>query len=282
MPAPDLMQDGTPNTALAGQGDPFAALTAAFALGRPALALEALFSVACAGARPGQDGTPPFQPGMAAACQAMLDHAAAHLPAMAVAENGVAGNAGVENGGAKNGGRPENVHIVTDLSAASGHRTLLEQIIRSRPQDRHVVLFTGTLSGVSRFALGRMADLGVRCHAPPGSAAVLWDKWLWLRATLADLAPLRVFLLHHPEDVLAALLGHEIAPVLGPRLVLWQQGDAIGCFGAGLPGATHLAFGAGPPAVLRAEGALRAGIPDPKVALLPLFFDPQTPLLRLC
>ncbi|MFC7704769.1 glycosyltransferase 61 family protein [Plastorhodobacter daqingensis] len=229
-------------------------IEAALAAGNPALALEILFSAAFAAARAGTGSAALELPALEAACTQFLAAAAPQHPLPAP-------HAGFD--------RPTNLYIVTEIYQAGGHRALLEALIAARPQDRHLVLFTMTIDRQRAFSLQRMADLGVLALAPdPGTG--LYDSWLWLRNKLAALAARRVFLLHHPEDVVAALAAREVAPRLGPRLYVIRHADTVASLGTGLDGATQVA--------IRPEQKARliAQEPGRRVALLPLV--PPAPL----
>ncbi|TMM49161.1 glycosyltransferase family 61 protein, partial [Sulfitobacter sabulilitoris] len=224
-----------------------------------ALRLEALFTKVRAAVSAGVGKGGLELPGMDASCRALL--ADADLPALSRGDDRPA--PGVEN-----------LYLVTEIYPAGGHRLLLEQLIRSRPQDRHTVVFTGLLNRTRTFSMTRMADLGVPAVAPDPQA-VLWDKWMWLRQRLAAEAPQRVFLLHHSEDVLATLVAQEIAPAYGRRLIVVRHADTVASLGADLMDATHLAIR---PAQ---KAALARRWPDLGLHLLPLCFDADAPAPRV-
>ncbi|MGO4855659.1 glycosyltransferase 61 family protein, partial [Phaeovulum sp. W22_SRMD_FR3] len=169
----------------------------------------------------------------------------------------------------------DNLYLVTEIYPAGGHRQLLEQMIRSRPHQRHLVVFTGALQIRARFSQSRLRAVGAEVTAPD-PRDILWDKWLWLRQTLAQTAPQRVILAHHSEDILAALIAQEIAGAFGPRLLFLRHADTVGTLGADLAAATHLA--------IRPEQAevLRRAAPERRVELLPLCYDPAVELPQLC
>ena len=106
------------------------------------------------------------------------------------------------------------LYLATEIYPAGGHRILLEQLIRSRPQDRHKVVFTGLLNNTRAFGVARMEDYGVPVFNTD-ARDILWDKWMALRAHVAACAPERIFLLHHSEDILAASCGYGPQPWCG-------------------------------------------------------------------
>ncbi|NCQ31497.1 MAG: DUF563 domain-containing protein [Armatimonadetes bacterium] len=221
---------------------------AALAQGNPALALEVLFTQALAEVRRGAGRGGLATGVLDAAGRRLLAHVAAATPT---------------SGALIGFDRPANLYIVTELYQAGGHRVLLEQMIRARPLERHIVLFTGTLERTRDFSRARITELGAFAISPDPEAG-LYDKWLWLREKLAAYAARRVFLLHHPEDVVAALAAEEIAPRYGHRLYLLHHADTVVSLAADLAGVTHLA--------IRPEQKARilAGNPDLRVVLMPL------------
>ena len=166
------------------------------------------------------------------------------------------------------------LYLATEIYPAGGHRILLEQLIRSRPQDRHKVVFTGLLNNTRAFGVARMEDYGVPVFNTD-ARDILWDKWMALRAHVAACAPERIFLLHHSEDILAALLAQEFAQTYGRRLIFVRHADTVPSLGADILSATHLAIR---PAQAQ---ALKAQFPELALHSVPLCFDPQLTPLRL-
>lgn len=210
------------------QSDPSAldAFETALAQDNPALALEVLFTRALAQVKRGAG-----QGGLAigaldAAGQRLLAHVAAQTPT---------------SGALIGFDKPTNLYLVTELYQAGGHRVLLEQMIKARPQERHIVLFTGTLERMRDFGRACVTNLGAFAIFPDPLAG-LYDKWLWLREKLAAYAARRVFLLHHPEDVLAALAAEEVASRYGRRMYMVHHADTVGSLAADLGGISHIAI----------------------------------------
>ncbi|WP_304774627.1 glycosyltransferase 61 family protein [Cypionkella sp.] len=234
------------------------AFEAALAQDNPALALEVLFTQALVQVKRGAG-----QGGLAigtldAAGRRLLAHVAAQTPT---------GNTLIGFDA------PTNLYLVTELYQAGGHRVLLEQMIAARPQERHIVLFTGTLERTRAFSRERVTKLGAFAVSPDPQAG-LYDKWLWLREKLAAYAARRVFLLHHPEDVIAALAAEEIAPRYGRRMYMLHHADTVGSLAADLTGISHIA--------IRAEQKARmlAAAPGLRVTLLQLGISPDTAAWR--
>lgn len=166
--------------------------------------------------------------------------------------------------------RPANIYVVTEFYRAGGHRRLLEQLIRAQPAERHIVLFTGALSPDYHYCRERMIAAGAFPLFPDLSLG-LFDRLNWLREKLSAFAGQRVYCLHHPEDVLAAIALHEQAPRLGKRLYVVRHADTVPSVGVDFPQATHLA--------MRSEQMrqIRAKLPQAHVFVLPLTLDREGP-----
>ncbi|WP_085828691.1 glycosyltransferase family 61 protein, partial [Roseovarius gaetbuli] len=223
----------------------------------PAVALEALYTRVCSAVRAATGTGALTLPGLDAACRQLL--AASPLPDLPGPDADLSVDA---------------LYLATEIYPAGGHRMLLEQLIRSRPADTHKVVFTGLLNNTPAFGQARMADFGVPVFAPD-PVAILWDKWMALRAHIAHCAPARIFLLHHSEDVIAALLAYEFSDIYKERLIFVRHADTVPSLGADLGNATHMAIRPAQAEVLLARW------PALKLHHVPLCFDPATPLPRM-
>ena len=166
--------------------------------------------------------------------------------------------------------RPANIYVVSEFYRAGGHRRLLEQLIRAQPAERHIVLFTGAFSPDYHYCRERMIEAGAFPLFPDLSLG-LFDRLNWLREKLSAFAGQRVYCLHHPEDVLAAIALHEQAARLGKRLYVVRHADTVPSLGVDFPQATHLA--------MRPEQMqqIRAKLPQAHVFVLPLTLDRPGP-----
>ncbi len=166
--------------------------------------------------------------------------------------------------------RPANVYVVTEIYRTGGHRRLIEQIINSRPDERHIVLFTGALDTNRDYGHQRMIEAGA-FPVFPDKQLGLFDRLTWLREKLSAYAAQRVYAAHHPEDVLASIALHEQAERLGPRLYVIRHADTVPSVGVDLPLATHLA--------IRPEQMqqIRERQPQSHVFVLPLTLDRPGP-----
>jgi hypothetical protein len=171
-------------------------------------------------------------------------------------------------------GKPANIYVVTEIYQAGGHRLLLEMLIKSRPDERHIVLFSGLQEMNRSYSLKRMEDLGVYALYPD-RRLTLFDRLVWLHGKLSSLAARRVFLLHHPGDVISAIAAYAAAPHYGARLYFIRHADTVATTCARLDGVTHLAIRAEQRARILAD---RAGS---RVLTLPLSYDNEASSLQL-
>ncbi len=159
--------------------------------------------------------------------------------------------------------RAANIYLATEFFQSGGHRRLLEETIRARPQERHVVVFSGLLDHNTDYSTRIMAEAGalvVRADASLGRFGLL----LWLREKLAAYVPRRIFLYTHPQDVIAHIAVLAVEARMGPRLYHVRHADTRPALGADLAQATHLAIRPEQKARLLADG------PDLSVQVLPL------------
>ncbi|WP_373504113.1 glycosyltransferase 61 family protein [Aestuariivirga sp.] len=164
--------------------------------------------------------------------------------------------------------RPANVYVVTEIYQSGGHRRLLEMMIKSRPTERHLVLFSGLQEANRDYSVKRLTDIGVTALYPNRRLA-LFDRLVWLYGKLSALAARRVILLHHPGDVISAIAAYATAPVYGRRFYFVRHADTVATTCTRLQGITHLA--------IRPEQRDRilANMPDSRVLTLPLVYDPE-------
>lgn len=164
--------------------------------------------------------------------------------------------------------RPTNVYIVSEIYQTGGHRGILEQLVRARSSERNIVLFTCAFGNNRQFGTERVSALNAFPIAPDVSLS-LYEKLQWLRGKLAAFCATRVFLLHHPEDALAAIASYEIENHYQKRLYFIRHADTVPSLGSFLSQATHVA--------IRKEqrDEIRTTLPNASVALIPLSFDPD-------
>lgn len=163
---------------------------------------------------------------------------------------------------------PANIYVVTEIYHSGGHSKLIEQMIAARPNERHIVLFTGALQNTRDFGRRAIVEAG-GFPIYPDAALDHFDCLLWLREKLASLTGQRLFAFHHPEDVLAAVALAEFGGTYGPRAYMMHHADTVASVGVDLPTATHLA--------IRPEQRekILEQRPDYRVHVLPLVYAPE-------
>lgn len=164
--------------------------------------------------------------------------------------------------------KPANIYLVTEIYHSGGHRKLIEQIIAARPDERHIVLFTGAMEDSRSFGMQTIVEAG-GFPIYPDHSLDHFDRLLWLREKLANFAAQRLFVFHHPEDVLAATALAEFSTAYGPRAYVVHHADTVASVGVDLPHATHLAIRS------EQQQQIKAMRPAARVHLLPLVYAPD-------
>ncbi|MFZ1726247.1 MAG: hypothetical protein WAU13_06270, partial [Albidovulum sp.] len=136
--------------------------------------------------------------------------------------------------------RPATVYIVSDMDPFCSDALVLAGMIRSRPWERHVVLFTTRLENMSFWQEG-ICQFGGAAIAPDASLG-LFDRWLWLGAKLTAFAAQRLVFLAQPGDVVARLAARISTARYGRRLYFSQSRGAICPTDCILSAATHLTY----------------------------------------
>lgn len=137
--------------------------------------------------------------------------------------------------------KPLNLYIATEFYQGGGHRMLLDRLVASRPDERHLVVLTGARTENLAYSMEWIEEVGA-FPVGPDVDAPLYDRLIRLRRRLGAYAARRVFLLHHPEDVLATTAAYELQPRYGKRLYVVRHSDTRPTLGAELFEATHIAI----------------------------------------
>lgn len=165
--------------------------------------------------------------------------------------------------------RPANIYVVSEIYDTGGHGRILEQMIASRPDEQHIVLFTGLLEGNKDYSIRNISAAGGFPVFAGTQQLTKYDSYVWLRKKLAAYAAQRLVFFHHPQDALAAVAAYEMAPRYGNRLYFYRHTDTTAALGAGLTGATHIVFNTDQQAILKKQ------TPDVRSLVLPLQYDPK-------
>ncbi|MEQ9692885.1 glycosyltransferase 61 family protein [Shimia sp. SDUM112013] len=164
--------------------------------------------------------------------------------------------------------RPTNLYVVSEIYQTGGHGKLIKQMIATRPQERHIVLFTGAFENSRQFGIESITAAGGFPIYPDPSLGK-FDRMLWLREKLSCFVAQRLFILPHPEDVLAAVALSEFAGGYGKRAYVVHHADTVASVGLDLETATHIAIR---PEQKERILDLRQ---DYSVHVLPLSFNPE-------
>lgn len=137
--------------------------------------------------------------------------------------------------------------------------SVLLEMVRARPWERHIVLLTGEGARVAALQ-ARVAEVGGTALAADATLGG-WDRWLWLMARLDAIAAQRVVIHVTPADTGAQLAARILSGRYGRRLYMVHH--------SGLPhdvplGVTHLVDSLSNRAALRGRTvALHIGVLPP-------------------
>ena len=133
--------------------------------------------------------------------------------------------------------QPVFVYVVTKLQKSGGHTRVLEDFIKARPDELHVILST-ELSGRSDSdyltnVLARQANI-VFERAPNGNYQ---QRLTWLQERLLKGHPKRVYLFNHHQDCVAVA---AIQPEMKLEVSFYHHGDHHLCLGVYLSHFEHI------------------------------------------
>ncbi|GAA5170308.1 methyltransferase domain-containing protein [Viridibacterium curvum] len=127
--------------------------------------------------------------------------------------------------------------LATELHAVGGHSRVIEDIIRTRPESRHLILLSDFLACNYTMDLQRYVNLGVEVRrATSGNHA---DRLLWIQMQLSAHPDAQVLVFNHHADAgsIAAL-----QPGLNREYVFCHHADHNLCLGATLANIRHVDF----------------------------------------
>jgi predicted O-linked N-acetylglucosamine transferase (SPINDLY family) len=133
------------------------------------------------------------------------------------------------------------IYIASELYRTGGHTAVVEDLIRSRPGKRHLILITDIFNAANRSSIeDRFRDLPVKILWAPLAESI--DKLNWLQQSLLanDARASQVFLFNHPQDAVAVA---AVQPLLTPSLVFYHHASHIFSLGVHLSYAKHLDYG---------------------------------------
>jgi predicted O-linked N-acetylglucosamine transferase (SPINDLY family) len=128
------------------------------------------------------------------------------------------------------------VYIASHLYQAGGHTAVINDIIKSRPDKKHLILITNTFNLTDRLSVDdRFRALNVQIIFAPSSRYI--DKLNWLQQALDIYRAKQVFLFNHPHDAIAVA---AVQPNLTPNLIFYHHSAHIFSLGVYIPYAQHI------------------------------------------
>ncbi|MEH1924684.1 glycosyltransferase [Nostoc sp.] len=130
------------------------------------------------------------------------------------------------------------IYIASELYNSGGHTAVIEDLIKARPEKKHLILITDTFNLTDRPAVeDRFSPLNIQILWGPAGKAL--DKLNWLQHALSVNRAEQVFLLNHPHDAVAIA---AVQPNLTPNLIFYHHAAHIFSLGVHLPYAQHIDF----------------------------------------
>ncbi|MGL4338342.1 MAG: hypothetical protein ACRCST_15775, partial [Turicibacter sp.] len=128
------------------------------------------------------------------------------------------------------------VYIATELYKAGGHTAVIEDLIKARPEKKHLILITDTFNSTDRVAVeDRFRPFNVEISWAKQGTAI--DKLRWLQQALIVNRANQVFLFNHPQDAVSVA---AVQPNLTPNLMFHHHAAHLFCLGVYLSYAGHI------------------------------------------
>lgn len=133
------------------------------------------------------------------------------------------------------------VYLTTQLYLGTGGHTLaLKDIIRAKPNDRHVV-FLSNATGDSQFndeyCRSIFLEFGDNVEIKLAPHIEYSHKFLWILEQIIAIRPDRLYLFNHPYDTILVGLAQ---PELAKEIFFFHHGDHKLCLGVHIPYAHHI------------------------------------------
>ncbi|MFN6525427.1 glycosyltransferase [Nostoc sp. ChiSLP03a] len=128
------------------------------------------------------------------------------------------------------------IYIATQLYKTGGHTAVIEDLIKARPEKKHLILITDTFNSTDRPAVEeRFRPLNVQILWSTKGTSI--DKLRWLQEALIANPANQVFLFNHPQDAVAVA---AVQPNLTPNLIFYHHAGHLLCLGVYLSYAQHI------------------------------------------
>jgi predicted O-linked N-acetylglucosamine transferase (SPINDLY family)/GT2 family glycosyltransferase len=130
------------------------------------------------------------------------------------------------------------IYIASQLYNSGGHTGVIEDLIKARPEKRHLILITDTFNLTDRVAVeNRFRTLNVQIIWGPTGESL--DKLNWLQDALIVNQAERVFLFNHPHDAVAVA---AVQRQLTPNLIFYHHSSHLFTLGIYIPCVQHIDF----------------------------------------
>jgi predicted O-linked N-acetylglucosamine transferase (SPINDLY family)/GT2 family glycosyltransferase len=130
------------------------------------------------------------------------------------------------------------IYVASQLYNSGGHTGVIEDLIRARPEKRHLILITDTFNLTDRVTVeNRFRALNVQILWGPSGESL--DKLSWLQDALITNQAERVFLFNHPHDAVAVA---AVQPQLTPNLIFYHHSSHLFTLGVYIPCKQHIDF----------------------------------------
>lgn len=131
----------------------------------------------------------------------------------------------------------EVIILATELHALGGHSRVVEDLVRTRPDHKHLILLTNAYNSPAQFDTARYTRLGATLHVADSSN--LHEKLRWVQAHLSQHPNAEVLVFNHHADAVAIA---AIQPGLNREVVFHHHCDHQLSLGASLSWPRHFDY----------------------------------------
>jgi glycosyltransferase involved in cell wall biosynthesis len=128
------------------------------------------------------------------------------------------------------------VYIATELYITGGHTAVIEDLIKSQPEKKHLILLTDIFHKGQNEAI-RQRFLGLPTDIEWAIQGNYLDKLWWLQDKLISYQPKQVFVLNHHQDAVAIASVQQNIP---SEFVFYHHADYLICLGLYLDFVKHI------------------------------------------
>lgn len=131
------------------------------------------------------------------------------------------------------------VYIVTKLQSSGGHTRVIEDFVRARPNEQHVILSTELSGRSDKTYIDRVfaKQYGVCFESAPSASFV--HRLSWLQGRLLEISCEKVYLFNHHQDSVAVA---AVSPEMDVDAYFYHHCDHHLCLGVTLSHLEHIDF----------------------------------------